>query len=116
MISLALLPNVSENLGKIFGYFTEYAFVRNALAVSVLIALCAALLGVVLVLRRFSLIGDGLSHVAFGSAALAATLGILDFSLTLPITVLAAIMILKTNEKRRIMGDAMHISEPLALS
>ena len=75
--------------------------------VSVLIALCAALLGVVLVLRRFSLIGDGLSHVAFGSAAIAATLGLFDFTLTLPVTVAAAVIILNANEKRRIMGDAM---------
>ena len=86
-------------------YF-KYSFVRNALAVTVLIALCAALLGVILVLRRFSLIGDGLSHVAFGSAAIAATLGIFDLGLTLPITVIAAVIILKGGEKRRIMGDA----------
>ena len=107
MTSLTLLPNVSENIAKIGEYFTKYAFVRNAFAVSILIALCAALLGVVLVLRRFSLIGDGLSHVAFGSAAIAATLGVFDFALTLPVTVATAILILNTNEKRRIMGDAI---------
>lgn len=98
---------IGERAGKLVEYFTKYSFVRNALAVSVLIALCAALLGVVLVLRRFSLIGDGLSHVAFGSAAIAATLGIFDFALTLPITVIAAVLILNTNAKRRIMGDAV---------
>ena len=96
-----------ERLAKIPQYFAKYSFVRNALIVAVLIALCAALLGVVLVLRRFSLIGDGLSHVAFGAATVAATLGVFDFSLTLPVTVLAAILILNTSEKRRIMGDAM---------
>lgn len=103
----AISSTFSERLSKISEYFAKYSFVRNALAVSVLIAVCAALIGVVLVLRRFSLIGDGLSHVAFGSATIAATFGILDLSLTLPITVLAAILILNTNEKRRIMGDAM---------
>lgn len=107
MSSLILLPSIGENFGKIAEYFSQYAFVRNALIVSILVSLCAALLGVVLVLRRFSLIGDGLSHVAFGSAAIAATLGIFDLGLTLPITILAAVLILKTNERRRIMGDAM---------
>ena len=97
--------SIIQRFSKIPQYF-RYSFVRNALAVTVLIALCAALLGVILVLRRFSLIGDGLSHVAFGSAAIAATLGIFDFGLTLPITVLAAVIILKGGEKRRIMGDA----------
>ena len=96
---------ILQRFSHIPEYF-KYSFVRNALAVTVLIALCAALLGVILVLRRFSLIGDGLSHVAFGSAAIAATLGIFDFGLTLPITVIAAVIILKGGEKRRIMGDA----------
>lgn len=107
-MNISQLPTlIGERASRIVEYFTEYSFVRNALAVSVLIALCAALLGVVLVLRRFSLIGDGLSHVAFGSAAIAATLGIFDFALTLPITVIAAVLILNTNAKRRIMGDAV---------
>lgn len=104
---LSILSSLPQRLSKIPEYLGSYSFVRNALAVSVMIALCAALLGVVLVLRRFSLIGDGLSHVAFGAATIAATLGIFDFSLTLPITVIAAVLILKTSQKRRIMGDAM---------
>jgi zinc transport system permease protein len=97
---------IAERFSRIIEYF-KFSFVRNALAVSVMIALCAALIGVVLVLRRYSLIGDGLSHVAFGAATVAASLGIFDFSLTLPVTVIAAILILKTGGKRRIMGDAM---------
>ena len=101
-----LSVTLGERLERLPEYF-RYSFVRNALLVTVLIALCAALLGVILVLRRYSLIGDGLSHVAFGAAAVAATLGVFDFSLTLPITVLAAILILKTGGKRRIMGDAI---------
>jgi len=99
------ISQIADRLARLPEYFS-YSFVRNALAVSILIALCASLIGVVLVLKRFSLIGDGLSHVAFGAATVAATLGIFDFSLTLPVTVLAAILILKTSGKKRIMGDA----------
>ena len=107
MIPLTLsFHSFSERLSNLVEYF-DYAFVRNALAVTVLIALCSALLGVVLVLRRFSLIGDGLSHTAFGAAAIAAALGIFDMTLTLPITLLSAILILKANEKRRMGGDAI---------
>ena len=104
-LSFDLGKEIAHRFSSIPEYF-KYSFTRNALAVTVLIALCAALLGVILVLRRFSLIGDGLSHVAFGSAAIAATLGVFDFGLTLPITVIAAVIILKGGEKRRIMGDA----------
>lgn len=95
-----------KGLERIVAYFRDYAFARNTLAIAVLIALCAALLGVVLILRRYSLLGDGLSHVAFGAATVAATLGMLDFSLTLPVTVLAAVLILKTRADKKIMGDA----------
>ena len=107
MILIALThTSLAERFLRLGEYFS-YSFVRNALAVSVLIALCAALLGVVLILRRFSLIGDGLSHVAFGAATVAATFGIFDLSLTLPVTIIAAVMILKSGEKRKIMGDAV---------
>ena len=68
-----------------------YPFVRYALAVGVLIALCTALLGVPLVLRRFSLLGDGLSHVAFGAMAVSSVLGLTnDLPLTLVLTMLCA--------------------------
>ncbi len=107
LASISIIHPILERLQNVPDYLSNYAFVRNAIIVSVLISLCAALLGVVLVLRRFSLIGDGLSHVAFGSAAVAAALGVFDFGLTLPITVIAAIFILKTGQKRRVMGDAM---------
>ena len=106
MITATLMNSVFFDRLTNLGTYFSYRFVRYALAVSVLIALCAALLGVVLILRRFSLIGDGLSHVAFGAATVAATLGILDMSLTLPITVLAAVLILKSNSNRKMMGDA----------
>ncbi len=97
--------SVSERFSILVEYF-KYSFVRNALIVSVLIAVCAALLGVFLVLKRYSALGDGLSHVAFGGAALAAALGIFDMRPVLPITVVAAVLILKTRPERRVMGDA----------
>ena len=105
MNEIYVLSAFDIRLEKISEYM-QYRFVRNALVISVLIALCAALLGVVLVLRRFSMIGDGLSHVAFGAAAVAATVGSLDMSLTLPVTILAAILILKGGSEKKIMGDA----------
>jgi len=87
-------------------YFS-YDFVRYALIVGTLISLCSALFGVVLVLKRFSFIGDGLSHVAFGAMAVAAIIGITDNMLiVLPITVLSAILLLRTGQNAKIKGDA----------
>ena len=87
--------------------YLQYPFVRYALVVGVLIALCASLLGVTLVLKRFSFIGDGLSHVAFGAMAIATVLGLADnMILVLPITVVSAILLLKTGQNTRIKGDA----------
>ncbi|MCH5315769.1 MAG: metal ABC transporter permease [Eubacterium sp.] len=93
-------------LEKLAAYM-EYPFVRYALIAGILIALCSSLLGVTLVLKRFSFIGDGLSHVAFGAMAIAA---ILHFSnnmlIILPITVAAAILLLAGGQNRKIKGDA----------
>ncbi len=87
--------------------YLQYPFVRYALIVGVLIALCASLLGVTLVLKRFSFIGDGLSHVAFGAMAIATVMGLADnMILVLPITVVSAILLLKTGQNTRIKGDA----------
>lgn len=87
-------------------YF-EYPFVRYALIVGVLVSLCSALFGVVLVLKRFSFIGDGLSHVAFGALAVSAVVGLTnDVLIVMPITVLAAILILKTGQNTKLKGDA----------
>jgi len=84
-----------------------YPFVRYALIVGVLIALCSSLLGVILVLKRFSYIGDGLSHVAFGAMAIAAVVGLADqMVLTLPITILCAILLLWSGQNAKIKGDA----------
>ena len=85
----------------------SYPFVRYALIVGVLIALCSSLLGVILVLKRFSYIGDGLSHVAFGAMAIAAVVGLADqMVLTLPITILCAILLLWSGQNAKIKGDA----------
>ena len=93
-------------LDKLVMYF-QYPFVRYALIVGVLIALCSSLLGVTLVLKRFSFIGDGLSHVAFGALAVASILGVTnEMLLVLPITVLCAIMLLRAGQNTKIKGDA----------
>ena len=89
-----------------FEYFS-YPFVWYALIVGILIALCSALFGVVLVLKRFSFIGDGLSHVAFGALAIATVMNITNNMLiVLPITVICAILLLKTGKNTKIKGDA----------
>lgn len=93
-------------IGVLIDYL-QYPFVRYALIVGVLISLCSALLGVTLVLKRFSFIGDGLSHVAFGAMAIAAVLNLSNNMLVvLPITVLAAILLLRTGQNAKIKGDA----------
>ncbi len=87
--------------------YLQYPFVRYAVIVAVLIALCSALLGVTLVLKRFSFIGDGLSHVAFGAMAVAAVVGLTnDMLLVLPITVVCAVLLLRTGQHAKIRGDA----------
>jgi len=87
--------------------YLEYPFVRYALIVGVLIALCSSLLGVTLVLKRFSFIGDGLSHVAFGAMAVSAVLGVSNNTIVvLPITIICAVLLLKTGQNAKIKGDA----------
>ena len=93
-------------LEKIAFYWT-YPFVRYALIVGVLIALCSSLLGVTLVLKRFSFIGDGLSHVAFGAMAIAAVLQITnEMPLVMVITIISAVLLLRTGQNTKIKGDA----------
>lgn len=88
-------------------YYFSFPFVRYALIVVLLISLCSALLGVTLVLKRFSFIGDGLSHVAFGAMAVAAVVGVTDkMIIILPVTVLSAILLLRTGKNAKIKGDA----------
>lgn len=87
--------------------YWDYPFVRYALVVGVLIALCSSLLGVTLVLKRFSFIGDGLSHVAFGAMSVSAVLGLADdMPLTLGVTIVCAVLLLRTGQNTKIKGDA----------
>ena len=87
--------------------YLQFPFVRYALIVGVLIALCSSLLGVTLVLKRFSFIGDGLSHVAFGAIAIASVCNLTNqMVLVLPITVISAILLLHTGQNAKIKGDA----------
>ena len=83
--------------------YWAYPFVRYALIVGVLIALCSSLLGVTLVLKRFSFIGDGLSHVAFGAMAIAAVLQITNkMPLVMVVTILSAVLLLRTGQNTKI--------------
>ena len=87
--------------------YLQYPIARYALVVGVLIALCSSLFGVTLVLKRFSFIGDGLSHVAFGALAVASVLRLSNGMLfVLPVTVLCAVMLLRAGQNAKIKGDA----------
>lgn len=100
---------VYENAGVFekLGAYLQFPFVRYALIVGVLIALCSSLLGVTLVLKRFSFIGDGLSHVAFGALAISGILGLTnDMVVVMPVTILSAVLLLSTGKNAKIKGDA----------
>ncbi len=87
--------------------YLQLGFVRNAVIVGVMIALCSSLLGVTLVLKRFSFIGDGLSHVAFGAMAIAGIFKLASqMYVVLPITILCAVLILCSGQRSKIRGDA----------
>lgn len=95
-----------ELISKLTLYFS-YPFVTYALIAGVLIALCSSLLGVTLVLKRFSFIGDGLSHVAFGAMAVATVMKLTNnMLLILPVTVVSAVLLLAGGKNRKIKGDA----------
>ncbi|WP_314702121.1 metal ABC transporter permease [Stomatobaculum longum] len=88
-------------------FYLQYPFVRYALIVGVLIALSSSLLGVTLVLKRYSYIGDGLSHVAFGAMSVASVLKLTNqMVLILPVTILCAVLLLRTGQNSKIKGDA----------
>lgn len=87
--------------------YLSFPFIQHALVVMLLISLCAALLGVVLVLKRFSFLGDGLSHVAFGAMAVAAVTGLTNqLLIVLPVTVLSAVLLLRAGQNAKLKGDA----------
>lgn len=97
---------MAEMIEKLSFYF-DFPFVRYALITGVLISLCSSLFGVTLVLKRFSFIGDGLSHVAFGALAIASVLRISNSMVfVLPVTVLCAVLILKGGNNSKLNGDA----------
>ena len=92
-------------ISTLTSYFS-HSFVQYALIAGVLISLCAALLGVSLVLKRYSMIGDGLSHVAFGAMAVGAVLGFAPMWITMPVTIAAAVVLLRITSNAKIKGDA----------
>lgn len=91
-----------QMLGEMF----SYTFMVRALIVGLMVSLCAALLGVSLVLKRYAMIGDGLSHVGFGAMALATALGLSPLAVSIPIVVLAAFFLLRISESNKIKGDS----------
>ena len=96
-----------NNVVSLLAEYLSYSFVQYALITGVLIALCSSLLGVTLVLKRYSFMGDGLSLVAFGAMAVAAVLNIVsEMVVVLPVTILCAILLLKTGQNTKIKGDA----------
>lgn len=84
----------------------SYTFMQKALIVGILVSLCSSLLGVTLVLKRYSMIGDGLSHVAFGSLCIALALNLAPLKLAIPVVVIAAFLLLKVNNKSKFNGDS----------
>ncbi len=84
----------------------QYDFMLRAIIVGVLVALCAALLGVTLVLKRYSMIGDGLSHVGFGALCIALAMNLAPLTVSVPVVVIAAFLLLQISENSKIKGDA----------
>ncbi len=84
----------------------EYGFMLRAIIVGVLVALCSALLGVTLVLKRYSMIGDGLSHVGFGALCLALAMNVAPLAVSVPVVVIAAFLLLQISENSKVKGDA----------
>ena len=97
------MPELIEKLS----FYLDFPFVRYAIIVGVLVSLCSSLLGVTLVLKRYSYIGDGLSHVAFGALSIAAVLKVTNNMLIiLPITIAVAVLLLCSGKKAKVKGDA----------
>lgn len=94
------------NIFEELKYYLEFDFVKYALIVGILISLCCAILGVTLVLKRYAMIGDGLSHVAFGAMTIAMVLTIADMYLMLPITILVAILLIRLTNKGKVKNDS----------
>lgn len=91
---------------ELFADLFSYSFMSRAMIVGVLVALCSALLGVSLVLKRYSMIGDGLSHVGFGALSVAVAMNVAPLQVSIPVVVIAAFLLLRINSDSRIKGDA----------
>ena len=91
---------------KIILEMLSYPFLVRALVVGVLVSLCASLLGVSLVLKRYSMIGDGLSHVGFGALAIAAAFNLAPLAVAVPVVVVAAFLLLRLSQSGKLKGDA----------
>ena len=91
---------------EFFRVMFGYQFMVRALVVGALVSLCAALLGVSLVLKRYSMIGDGLSHVGFGALAVATALGFAPMAVAIPVVVVTAFLLLGLSSRGRLKGDA----------
>ena len=103
---------------ELFREILAYPFLARAIVSGVLIALVSSLLGVSLVLKRYAMIGDGLSHVSFGAIALAMALGLAPLSVAIPLVLLASFLLLRLSDKSSIRGDsalAMISSSALAI-
>ena len=94
---------------ELFKEMISYPFIIRAFIVGILISLCAALLGVSLVLKKFSMIGDGLSHVSFGALSIAVAFGIAPLKLSIPVVVIAAFFLLKLTESSQRCGHRCHV-------
>lgn len=97
--------NREQNMTEIINMLS-YHFMQRALIVGVLVSLCAALLGVSLVLKRYSMIGDGLSHVGFGALAIASALNLAPLAVAVPTVIVAAVLLLRLSRNSRVKGDA----------
>ena len=91
---------------EVIGSMFSYTFIIRALVVGTLVSLCAALLGVSLVLKRYSMIGDGLSHVGFGAIAMATALNWAPMEFTIPVVIVAAFLLLRISSNSKIKGDS----------
>lgn len=89
-----------------FFHLMTYDFVQKAFVVGLLVSVCSSLLGVSLVLKRYSMIGDGLSHVAFGAMAVASVFGIAPLKLAIPVVIVCAFFLLRLNENSKLKGDS----------
>lgn len=93
-------------IDKLIYYYSNFPTIRYSTVVLALVSLCAALLGVTLVLKRFSMIGDGLSHVAFGATSIATAASFTPMYIALPLTTVAAVLLLRRRTGAKIQGDS----------